>query len=588
MWNRRISVWEEKRFLDYVLIMLVSLHTLLWFREGTLYFQGDTGIPYNPIKNLNLLYFWWEQQGGIESWGFSQTFYLLFFVLLEKLNINLIISQDIYIYLTRVIAGCAMYYLSAALTKNRFVCLSSAFIYLFSPFQLGLIFIYVYLPYVFMPLILGLYIKGLHNKSKVHLFLSSAALISLSCDFPNYRHYLVTVNLMLLYSLFYILAYFREEKHILRHTLVSLVLVGLFNALLTLWISLPVYNIVSNLTVTGLISNYNVGLDFGDYGWATLLNVIRLRGSASLECGTGAVYADTLVNNPLLIISSFYLPIIAFSAVLFTGRQDKFIYFLLIVSILFLFAAKGTNHPLGSVYEGVVVNIPLARTFRTSWLSILPVVMAYSILASVSINSIYRYLSSKKHKYGYYFLTFSTFIILVSSYPLVTGGYVQSVYSITKSGGYIIPKAYYEIEEYLADKLPPGKRFLKIPKSEGYISTLHAWNYYGANITPFIFSKHSHISSNHIRNSSHTLVDTIYRKAARNEFDKEFEMLLRMFNIKYLLLDGYIENERFDAIAPTFINQLLQNGSFRPVKSFDRLYLIEYIDNSLPEHIRAY
>lgn len=535
-----------------------------------LYFQGDAGIPYSPTKNLSMLYAWWERQGGFESWGFSQAFILSFFVILEKLGVSLVVSQDIYIYIARAIAGGSIYYLSSAVTKNRFICLSAAFIYLFSPFQLGLLTIYVYLPYVFMPLILGLYIKGLNDKSKAHLLLSAIVLSILISDFPNYRHYLIAIILFVLYSLYYVSLYYKRAEGILVYTLGSLGLVIVFNVLLTLWVSLPVYSLLINVGTGSLLRD--IGIDFGDYGWATILNVIRLRGSASLESG-GAIYAGNLLESPILILSSFYLPVIAFTFLLFRKKHDIFVYFFLVVGGVFLFLAKGTNPPLGDIYKWVVLNMPLARAFRTSWLSIVPVVMAYSILAAVSINSIYQYLSDKKKTYGFYFTILSFSIILISSYPLVTGGYVQSIFSPKKTGGYLIPAAYYKMEEYFTKNLHREERFLKIPASDGYINIFHSWNYAGADIIPFIFSVHSHIGGSMLANSSSALLNRLYEKIRNYQFDNEFESLLRMFNIRYIMVDGYEESDKFYLKIPQFKNKLLQHRSITFIEQVEGLYL---------------
>lgn len=577
MYKKLVSYWNKNTYLDYILIAIVASHTLLWFQDGMLYFQGDAGIPYNPTKNLSMLYAWWERQAGFESWGFSQILIIPFFALLEKLGVSLVASQDIYIYLARAVAGCSMYYLSSAFTTSRFVNLLSALIYLFSPFQLGLITIYVYLPYVFMPLILGLYIKGLNNKSKAHLLLSAIALIVLTCDFPNYRHYLIAIALLMLYSSYYALFYSRETKDSIKYALRALILVGLTNILLTLWISLPIYSLLAGAGVGNMLAN--IGIDFGDYGWATILNVIRLRGSASLESG-GATYAGSLLENPILIISSFYLPVIAFALLLFRRKLDRSVYFLLVVIVLFLFIAKGTNTPLGGIYKWVVLHVPFARAFRTSWLSILPVVMAYSILASISAHLIYQCLSEKKKLYGYCFIAFSVAMILLPSYPLITGGYIQSTFSPTKSGGYLIPRAYYEMEKYLSENLPTGSRFMRIPESGGYINMFHSWNYAGSNITPFIFSEHSYIDGYMLANSASAILNRLYEKIRNYQFDNEFESLLRMFNIRYILIDGYEESDKFYSKIPQVKNRLLQNRRITFVKQVDGLYLYKF-DNDI-------
>lgn len=255
--------------------------------------------------------------------------------------------------------------------------------------------------------------------------------------------------------------------------------------------------------------------------------------------------------------------------------------------MLFLFISKGTNPPYGEIYRWIVIKVPLARAFRTSWLSILPVVIVYSVLGSLSISLIYNYLSNKRKICSYCFVVFSVFMILISSHPLVTGSYIQSVFSPTKSGGYLIPNSYYAMDAYLSEHTLTDSRLLKLPHSEGYMNTVHSWNYWGSNIIPFIFSEHSYIDSYILTNSASYALKHLYDKIDMYEFDNVLEKLLRIFNVKYLLVDGYEENYKFNLKVNDLKNKLSQNKRIIPEKHFDKIYLYKFNANAESVHIYA-
>ncbi|OGL46170.1 MAG: hypothetical protein A2W05_06170 [Candidatus Schekmanbacteria bacterium RBG_16_38_10] len=104
----------------------------------------------------------------------------------------------------------------------------------------------------------------------------------------------------------------------------------------------------------------------------------------------------------------------------------------------------------------------------------------------------------------------------------------------------------------------------------------HSWNYSGSNITPFIFSEHSYIDGYLLANSSSALLNRLYEKIRNYQFDEEFERLLRMFNISYILVDGYEESDKFYLKIPQFKNRLLHNRRIAFVKQADRLYLYKF------------
>ncbi|MBI3008223.1 MAG: hypothetical protein HYY56_01700, partial [Candidatus Omnitrophica bacterium] len=552
--------------IDFLIICLIGLHVFFWFEKDLLYIGGDSGIPLNPIKNLQHLLTWRVQQGGTESWNLTTCFQYLFFALFEFLRCSLAWTQRLYIYFTYTLAGLSMYYLATTFAEDRkrMVGLVAGLFYMFNPFLLGLIHVYAYLPYAVMPLVLGLFCRGLTNrmgkiKSTLFIFL---ALFGIIGDIPNYKNYAIAALLMFLCSIYYLIVGEVRVRHIVKY----IVTLGLILVLFSLWFILPFGSFLSYTSIGEKLGQH--GVDFGDYGYATISNLLRLLGSAAFHAG-GATYGKAYTDNPFIVLISYCIPIIAFISIILKPRSRSVLLFS-IISLVFIFLAKGTNPPFGEVYKWVVLHVPLARAFRTSWSLSLGASIGYAFLIGTTTASLFDRLKIYRPYLARLSIGAIVLVILTYGWPFVKGTYLETIYNPPDYKGVRIPGAYYEMEKFISSN-PGDFRILKMPLSGGYITT--NWGYSGSNIVPYIFSK-PFIDSYILPTSSSRICKLLFDLIEKEDF-VHLDKFLRLLDIKYILIDGYDKTSIYNRNLMRYVHRFSSQPNLRLAKKIDRLYLFE-------------
>ncbi len=574
---------------DLIFILLVGLHIFSWFHGDFLYIGGDYLIPLNPIENLQHLYTWKTQLGGVESWGLNQILVNGFFALFHFLGFSLPTIQQFYIYFSHILAGLFMYYLASTFASGekdrRAVSLIAAFFYMFSPFMLGLGQINVYLPYVFMPLVLAFYVRGLSDRTNQirYAFFTALALLGFIGELPQYKMLSIAIALILLYTLFHILFLRGSIRHCAKFLLIIIVLAFA----LTAWFILPYFRVI---TYTGLIETARAATSrigsvrgFGDYGFATLKELFRILGSAGFYYGS--TYSRPYFHNPFLILISYLIPLLAFSSLIFKPKSKNVIFFAT-VSLFFLFCAKGTNPPFGYIYKWIVNYIPFARVYRTSWTLLLGAVIGYAFLIGVATISIYNKLRHRKPYLARIFILVVIAVILTNAWPLVTGAYLENLNNPPDYKGVEIPPSYYAANVFLNTQGTEDSKFLVLPPSASYLIT--DWGYLGsAHLLPFIFSKPL-IYGYHTITLTQAVTKLAYHSFIQEDFNQASK-ILGLLNVRYLLLDNSIDTASKIIIAEYPLERyregLKSQKGIHFKRSFGKLDLYR-VDNCLP-HIFA-
>jgi len=431
-----------------------------------------------------------------------------------------------------------MYYLviSFSLKRKRAIALVASIFYMFSPWIFNYLGIFVFLPYSVMPLILALFIRGISEKMNLikSIFLIVLSLFGVVINLPQYSMYFVAVLLLALYTMFHLFAsrgnFWRSFKFVL--LLVFLVF------LTSLWFILPYLSFFSFSGALDEIKNVakvsGSIYGFGDFGYATILHLLRMFGAAAFMVG-GTTYTHPYLDSPLLIFISYFFPILVFGAILFKPRSKSVLFFS-IVAVVFIFLAKGVNAPFGKLHFWLVTHFSLARAFRTTWNLSLGANIAYAFLIGVSAVEIAVRLASKKAKNFVKVILIIVALIFVNAWPLLTGRYFQYKWNPPTFNGVKIPSAYYNLENYLAkDKI--DSRFFKIPASEGTIRT--NWGYLGSNFyftmfsTPFINGYLYPVGVGKIAKNIYESIGSQYRT-------KESTLrALSLLNVGRIIYDGY-------------------------------------------------
>lgn len=573
---------------DLIFILLIGLHILSGLHEDLLYIGGDTGIPLNPIKNLHLLFPWQNQQGGIIWWNLTSVFMYTFFAFFRILGFSLAVIQRFYIYFSHTLAGLSMYYLvtSFPLKKQRIAAITAAIFYMFSPFLINYTNIFLFLPWTVMPLILGLFIRGLSrkmNRVKCALFIT-LAFFGIILNFPNYSMYFVAFLLMALYAIFYVITTRGEFWDSVRFVLI----LSAFTVLFGLWFLLPYLSLLSQHGIAGTLRTVGVAptiQGFGDYGYSTLLHLIRLFGAAGFMAG-GAIYSFSYHNSPFLVFVSYLIPLLVFGAILLKPKSKEVLFFS-IVSIVFIFLAKGVNSPLGVLHFWIVTHIPLARTFRTTWNLSLGANVGYAFLIGVATASTVDRL--RKQRFGSFksagAVILITAVILTNTWPLVTGAYFTYKWNPPNFEGVRVPKAYYELDDFLTKDRKEDSRFLKIPSGWGMIGT--NWGYYGGDPFYSIFSKpfiNSYSVAGSARQINKVIYDLFDQTMTKDMLDREMHgKILSLLNVRYIVLDGYDTASKDLSIYKNRLNSQLgiqhlkDIGEFSIYEIWDNRYFLPHI-----------
>ncbi len=157
-----------------------------------------------------------------------------------------------------------------------------------------------------------------------------------------------------------------------------------------------------------------------------------------------------------------FLPIMAYSSLLFIKKTNRIIIFFVLLGLLGSFLAKGTNEPFGEIYIWLFEHVPGFILFRDPTKFYLLVSLSYSVLIPFSLYSIAGWIQSKikdqklKIQAEYILLLFAILYLLFLVRPAVLG----------QLGGTLqrneIPKEYIVLKDFLHHQ-PEFFRMLWIP-----------------------------------------------------------------------------------------------------------------------------
>jgi len=547
--NKIFTVWEKHLYIDLLIIAVIALHSMIGLFNDQLFIGGDTGIPLNPINNLDLMYLWQNFQAGTIWWNLTAFFSYMFFAFFKMMGIKLFLIQRLYIYFAKVLCGFSMYYLSMSFSSEnkRKIALLASLFYMLSPYLINYVSVFVLLPYSVMPLIFGLFIRGVNGKMHplLSIVLINIAFWGIIINLPNYSMYAMAILFMVVYTLYNTILHKKKIWDALNYWL----LFGCVSFFLQVWYILPFYmNLSQGGGVNETLKTVGVALSleqFGDYGWAALVNLFRLFGGGMLGGGT---YNMHYQYNPVLIFISFLIPTIIFSSLLFRKNSHTNIFFYIIV-LIFLFISKGVNEPFGFIHYWLVKNIPIFRSFRTTYNLSVVVAIAYSYLFGFGVMELKNFVKSRNIKYikGKFIILVISLLIFLNSWPLVTGEYYyQYSWNPPKHGGVKIPIEYFELNSFLNNNINKDSRFIIIPSNWGMLPT--SWGYYGGDIafylfdTPYISGDYSYSGSkNSIVNLVYSILDRkdYYNSPISNESYSIYCDIMNLLNIRYLVVDGY-------------------------------------------------
>ncbi|MDP8261821.1 MAG: hypothetical protein P9M13_00780 [Candidatus Ancaeobacter aquaticus] len=565
---------------NILIIFVLSLVPLMWFREGLLIAGGDGPLFLNPVNYFqNFVRYPVSDISGVHAFEVNLIFPLLiFYYIFEAAGVSLIVTEKTLFVLYFFVAGTSMYYLMTVLLKSdkkydNFAKLIAAVFYMFNYFVILVNpLLTQFIAYTLMPLILGLYIKGTTTDGPP-LFKRSllfvAALSFLPAAFSNPPFIVVIICILVGYSLFdlIIVNRFKNISRILSFILLSIFLYILINLwFLGVWY---VHFTSSGNAIANILPGYwNPGSD--------LSQTFVLKGSWAWNDQYFPYFYEYFEKTPFKIFA-YLFPITIFTILLF--KIKKFImYFFILLAFAGIFFAKGRWGMFGGIYAYLFDNCPIFLMFREPHAKFtLLTVLGYSVLLGVSLSKIIQYIVYRMRKIGFLHRfkntvfcgigTFVIFMIVYNSWPIVTGNIISDKRGQIPSFRVKVPNYWLEAADWFNNQ-DEDFNILELPENK-WPSIWLAWDQgyaAGGNPVNFLFNKstiHSPVSN--------VIARQVYTGLTQGMSSNIYK-LLQMLNVKYLFQrNDYLWNT-LKTDSPSDVKKMLSNQkNIKLEKTFDKL-----------------
>jgi len=481
---------EEKTIIaDLLLIAIIALFSIGWFRGNNLIKTGDDIFPINPQSTLqSVLYIWVHSESTGSVWNtFRLSFlpFVLFLTALQKIGIDVITSEKIFYYISFTLSGIFTYLLVRSMihVKNkRIAALASAFFYMMNPFSLSIVwwghYTAWFFAYPFLPLALLLYSKGIETCDKKYAFLIALSQFFLMPVYASIPVFFIISLIILSYLVFYSITNFDIKQKIIPAIGFSIFTV-VISFLLNAWFFVPNLFYFMDYYSTATNAYNSIGgsaaVFISGSMQSTMVNTIRLLGFYFIYADWYAVsvyYWAQTYSSGVFRLLSFVIPILAFCAVLLKPK-DKFVLYFACLSIIGLFMAKGAAEPLGNVNVWVFENFPLGMAFRGNFEKIgIMVNFAYAILIGVFFAEFYSRIKNSRYsehflrKYGFGLLLITIAAIGILNYPFFTGEVIYPGSQYLPAATVQVPSYYGNASEFISEH-PEEFRILDIPPRVG-------------------------------------------------------------------------------------------------------------------------
>ena len=537
--------------------------------ERSMYlWQSSKGLGVNEFSTIPALFPYYASIWVLEAVGFSAE-----------------ATQKILLIVVFALAGPTMFYLMRTLfpaRKHLHAAFIAALFYLFNFFNLQIFwqpYINYQLAYAMMPVLLGLYIKGM--KTGDRKYLCYFTLISLFNASSALNYALIVVQLLVLFSYTLWVFAFSENRTILIKRIAQYGIV--FFASSSFWL-IPA--IVWYFTAT---KSYGLGEIIRD----NLAGQIFLTGQYGIPINTfrlwgfGWFFKDGFewsipihvlyTQNAFLVLLSFVPPLMAFSALLFIRKGTKrgVVLFFSMLALVGLFLMKGTAPPFGEVFKWLLNNsAAFLYLFKSPFNKIgLVAVLSFAVLIGFTVNELGTRVKRKSALL--IIMLLASFAISGLIFPYWTGDAVRPRFKVN------IPSAYSEVGQYLNSD-NNSFRVLPLPIFTVNNFKCYTWGYSGAGIDQYFFSNPLVDKSFGVGSLETEHAIDLLQEAINNEDNARVAGLCRQYGIGWIVYHNdadptfYNENLHLDSVK-----SILNTSPFVLEKSFGALDLFK-IDGYLP------
>jgi len=416
-----------------IIIFLLGLVPLFWFRQGHIIAGGDQTFYLDPSANLyNYSYSWYDKlDGGMPSLEKPKVFPMsLFWFLGKKIGFSLPDIQKSWIVLHFILPGIFMYFLvryffRESEKRGAVAGLVGAVLYMFNFLVIVDGLQVVLRPVIaFLPLIFLFWIKGLSQEKFSFKYPSMIAISTLLYGSAN-LNFASTSPIYIILGAYFIYFLLTTKKFIFGFAF--LFFTSILFILINMWWLPNFYfslvkidkNIIEVVRSYDFLKSTPINEAFRTMGFWAFLQQFNNK--------TLLPFAMSYYRFPLLVIT-FFIPIFSFSGLLFRNKTKEKIFFSLL-ALLGIFLAKGTNYPFGFIFQFFYDKVPGFSMYREPFAKFTIIhLFSFSVLLGLFIEDLSDFLFRHKGKtFFQQFLPYILiFIILISSYPLLTGKNIQN------------------------------------------------------------------------------------------------------------------------------------------------------------------
>lgn len=333
---------------------------------------------------------------------------------------------------------------------------------------------------------------------------------------------------------------------------------------------------------------------------STFLNLFRLQGvpdwygGSSQLINVAHIYAADYLQNKLLVIASFFFPLLAFTSFLLakTRRQRRYVSFFGLLLLVSMFFTAGTRSPLGSLYGFIYDYLPGFAVFRSPYYKFGgSLVMAASFLIAFSASRI-----GAKIKVGSWLRQVSTggFVLLFLSLWL---GFHFVFFDQNKifewqkgfSTKLSVPDYVTEFKTWIDDQKLSGTRILLLPPfNDGWRSDGYEWGYWSLSTLPSALIRSSVVANDHsLVSEERQWVNGLYKSLEAGD-EQQFIDLSSRTRVGLVLLRTDVLSGKIwsGTSAPSGFEQTLNSFKrVKKVKEFGRWMLYKVDQEPVPKVI---
>lgn len=586
------KLFGNKTFWDIIVIFILSLVPLFWFKGNSIMVGHDNVYPLDPIVFLaGRLFTWIPFNFGQSQSSIMGTIPIHFFDFLPyALGLSLQLSQKITYVFWFFSMSISMYVLAKEVRSSRVFALTSVLFYTINFFLLNAWFIgerTKFSAYAAFPLILTVFIRLSKNKISVLqatviniiilFFLNGGGLFGL----PLFGGFFVGIGVFIL---FFISLHIKRKNYRIAFNIMKVTLLTFLGfIIINSYYIVPSLSQLSPQITEGLSKS---GGTSGSVNWASeisanssYLNILRFQGVSEWYDNAQHPYAKFFLTSPILITISFVWIFIICLALFIKKKKEneELVLYFFLVFLLGIFFAAGTHPPLGFLYVFLLEHVPGFFIFRSPYFKFAPAIfLPASILIAFTIDSVRGKLKP---------IIFICFAVLILTYhfPYFTGNFFNWTKGFSTRNE--VPSYVYDFGKW-AQSISSDDRMLLLPGvSETTQYDVYDWGYLSLQALPTLVTDRAVLENdNKLTVDERQLVVKLY-----HAIDDEDVVLIRkltsVLGIKYFVLrDDFVYKSSFNPSKQSVDYQKsLTEMGYMQIKKIGRWIIYENLNKTLPK-----